>query len=280
LQTDAEQPAARLQWARQRCDHFLAHGKQAKAIELAIAHNLVCQGTSFVAWDEVEKISMAKREVYQPSLDVSYSMAAPPLQSPRRGSTKVKSMAAPAVPGRQTNFFEGRVTDYQKASMLQECSDDDLLADIPALAVDDEVELCQSADTPTTCFKISAPKPDDFDQELKRLGIPAHFRILYNQVNDTAPADLPAWALPLRNHLIAAGISQPIADMLVSILIQWAGEVIGQQRHKRVAVLVGRMLGIETHMDELIHFLDAQTQDQIVKDVKQVLAALAVSSAH
>ena len=274
LQPDAEQPAARLQWARQRCDHYLASGKNAKAIELASLHNLVCQGTSFVAWDEVEKVSVAKREVYQPSLEVNYSMAPPPLQSPSRGSSKVKSMAAPARPGRQTNFFEGRVTDDQKASTLHECSVDELLADTPDLADDDDHMLCQAAEITTTCFKMSAPRTDGINEEFQRLGIHPHFRILYSQVSDTAPADLPAWALQLRDSLTSEGIHSQAASLLVSILLQWAGEIIGQQRHNRVLALVMHMNSSTSPLEELHHFLKTLATEPAVEDALLVLEAV------
>lgn len=138
--------APRLLWARNRTRHLLASGRAAEAVALSVAHNVVCKGTSFAAWDEAEKVPVAKREVYQPSLEqvklekdeaarqaLASGMAAmaPPsksgLQHDKKSAVRAR-MASFTRP--QNNFFEGMVTDYQKASSLQECSDDDLVSDL------------------------------------------------------------------------------------------------------------------------------------------------------
>lgn len=140
--------APRLLWARNRTQHLLAHGRDVEAVGLAVAHNVVCKGTSFAAWDEAEKVPVAKREVYQPSLQAlkaeKDAMAAaavaggmmgfsPPMNkaAPPKSSTRRSEMASYFA---EQNFFEGKVTDYQKASSLRECSDDDLLGDLPCPA--------------------------------------------------------------------------------------------------------------------------------------------------
>lgn len=63
------EPALRLLWARRHIDHCVQDGRKEKAIALAIRHNLLCEGASFVAWDEAERVTVALREVYQPSLE-------------------------------------------------------------------------------------------------------------------------------------------------------------------------------------------------------------------
>ena len=241
LCSEADQPAARLQWVRQRCDYLLASVRNAEAIELAIAHNLVCQGASFVAWDEVEKVSVAKREVYQPSPEVCYSMAPPdacysmaappPPAAPSTGSTRDQSRGAPPLRSRKKeSYFSG--------------------------------------------YKMAAPEPDAIDAELRGLGVPVHLRILYNQIKGTPAADLPVWALPLRDWLTAQGCNPHVADLLVSILIQWASGVIGQQRHKRLAALAAKMSTTASAISDLQDYLQAQASERTVEDALLVLKAV------
>lgn len=140
--------APRLLWARNRTQHLLANGRNAEAVALAVAHNVVCKGTSFAAWDEAEKVPVAKREVYQPSLltlkagkDAVAAAAiaagmvnfSPPMNkgAPPKSSTRRSEMASYFA---EQNFFEGKVTDYQKASSLHECNADDLLGGLPCPA--------------------------------------------------------------------------------------------------------------------------------------------------
>ena len=71
-------PAPRLIWSRQRMRHLLSTGERDQAVALAKKVNLVCEGASFVAWDEAEKVTVARREVYQPALEpLDACMAAP-----------------------------------------------------------------------------------------------------------------------------------------------------------------------------------------------------------
>lgn len=74
-------PAPELLWARERIQHLMQNGETKKAIATAIRHNLICKGAAFVAWDETEKVTIAKREVYQPSLTAG-SARPPSLASP------------------------------------------------------------------------------------------------------------------------------------------------------------------------------------------------------
>jgi Ca-activated chloride channel family protein len=64
-----ESEAARLAWVKRRIKHLWQACSGAEAVELAIHHNLVCQGASFVAWDETAKTAVAKIEVVQPAAD-------------------------------------------------------------------------------------------------------------------------------------------------------------------------------------------------------------------
>ena len=61
-------PAIKLLWAKERIQKLLDDQKQSKAIRLAIANNIICKGAAFIAWDEQEKVPVAQKEIYQPSL--------------------------------------------------------------------------------------------------------------------------------------------------------------------------------------------------------------------
>jgi Ca-activated chloride channel family protein len=60
--------APRLMWAKGRIEQLLAYDRQTEAVALATEHNLVCEGTSFLAWDDAERVPVAQRGLYQPSM--------------------------------------------------------------------------------------------------------------------------------------------------------------------------------------------------------------------
>ena len=62
------EPAIRLLWASHRIRYLFPQGQRAEALALAKQHNLLCEGAAFIAWDEVEKVAVAQRELYQPKL--------------------------------------------------------------------------------------------------------------------------------------------------------------------------------------------------------------------
>lgn len=66
---ERDEPALRLLWASRRIGRCLNEGDSTQAIALAKHYNLLCEGAAFIAWDEAEKVPVAKREVYQPSLN-------------------------------------------------------------------------------------------------------------------------------------------------------------------------------------------------------------------
>ena len=63
-------PALPLLWARERLFTLLADGQQTAALALAKEHNILCEGAAFIAWDESERVQVAQREIYQPSLEL------------------------------------------------------------------------------------------------------------------------------------------------------------------------------------------------------------------
>ena len=107
--------APRLMWAQRRISSLLAGDLQPDAVAVAVKHNLLCRGASFIAWDESEKVAVAKREVYQPALKKStgavrlrkmaapMAMSAPPpeygcMEAPEQMSAPIMPAATPASP--------------------------------------------------------------------------------------------------------------------------------------------------------------------------------------
>src|SRR5262249_15027452 len=77
-----------LLWAKRRIEFHLAKGETQQAIALAKASNIVCEGAAFIAWDEVEKVPVSGREVYQPAMEPDMG-----------GMLMAKYCAAPAPAG-------------------------------------------------------------------------------------------------------------------------------------------------------------------------------------
>ena len=90
--TPSDNPALRLLWARERIATLLADEKPSEAIALAKAHNILCEGAAFIAWDEAERVPVAQTEIYQPS-QVLYAAASPM----RIGSTAGVACCAPML---------------------------------------------------------------------------------------------------------------------------------------------------------------------------------------
>lgn len=60
--------AVRLAWIRARIEELEATHDRPAALQLAITHNVLCEGAAFIAWDESEKVRIATEEIYQPSM--------------------------------------------------------------------------------------------------------------------------------------------------------------------------------------------------------------------
>lgn len=61
--------AVKLLWIKSRITWLLDNGQEDEAKQLAIATNILCRGTAFIAWDESEKVAIATTETCQPSLE-------------------------------------------------------------------------------------------------------------------------------------------------------------------------------------------------------------------
>jgi Ca-activated chloride channel family protein len=99
--TPTGSPAPRLFWAKQRIDAFLAEGKRADAIALAVAHNILCEGAAFIAYDPAERVTVAGPgdEVYQPAMApavmCSAPMAAMPCMAPPPSPSAMPGSSSP-----------------------------------------------------------------------------------------------------------------------------------------------------------------------------------------
>lgn len=62
-----------LQWRRGRLRRLLAEGRNHEAIALSVSSNLLCGLTAFVAWDEAEKVAVARHELVQPALQPRFA---------------------------------------------------------------------------------------------------------------------------------------------------------------------------------------------------------------
>jgi Ca-activated chloride channel family protein len=80
--------AIKLLWAKERIAALLSSERLPEAIACAKQHNLICEGTAFIAWDEAEQVSIALDEIIQPAIEASmgsvcYSMVSPSMSVQR-----------------------------------------------------------------------------------------------------------------------------------------------------------------------------------------------------
>jgi Ca-activated chloride channel homolog len=271
---DAEAPLPRLLWAHRRTRYLLETERQAEGIQLAIAHNLSCRGASFVAWDEAEKVSVAKREVYQPSqgLDCSRSEASMAQRSPLFAAPKRMFPMIPAGAAlnmmMEQNFFETKVTDYQKASALHDCGDDDLLAEAPA---DDGIRYSLASapnlkgDHETTGPVLPRPVRLLHDRFMR------HYNVLFT---DQSKQDTPLmqWVRSFEALLVSrAAIQEPSANLIALILRHWAMQIIGTQRHHQLERLLIDLKSTPEFLPTLRLFLSQAAPSQAITDATQLL---------
>jgi Ca-activated chloride channel family protein len=95
-----------LLWAKRRIEFHLAKGETQDAIALAKASNIVCEGAAFIAWDEIEKVPVSGKEVYQPAME------------PTAGGMRFvcRSMAMPAPAGALNEITRSDAAFRERAS--------------------------------------------------------------------------------------------------------------------------------------------------------------------
>lgn len=177
----------RLIWTQRRCQDLLSSHRKPEAIQLAIAHNLVCEGTSFIAWDEQEKVSVATREVYQPLVAGGGArFDALPLCAPM-------AAAPPAIGMLKRSFIKGKAMLRSRQSPFGD------IDAMPAYRVPD-----------------ASPPVDRKQQLLEQVGV----RLGY--FHRLARRRHKPWMTPLRDLLVSHNLETEMANALVMILFIWA----------------------------------------------------------
>jgi|GEM_PF-2174633 len=249
--------APRLLWAQRHISHLLEQGRPSEAVQAAIAHNLTCKGASFVAWDEAEKVPVANREVYQPSLD----------------SDTLELACAGSV-----NFFEGKVTDYMKSAALAPCSDDELVS-----------EFSYNTLKPAPLYSKKRSSPAPFKRMIANAGMPpldaapAHPNDLliemsqkYESWEQIAASKTAYWALSFRHLLKSSGLSLEDATASVIILHAWMKD--SSQRHLQLERLFAAMTLSKTPHTELGAFIRSHITAPHLDDLRRIFSWLGQSS--
>lgn len=267
---DELNPIPRLLWAKERILHLLDTDRNDEAIQLAITHNLTCRGAAFVAWDGAEKVTVAKREVCQPSLDLSSGLGAlfgPSVQSSRSHPMIPAGAALHDLP-QEMHFFEAKVADYQRASFLRMCSDEDLVGEV-------RYSLAETPATPPFLPNLRAT-PDfysglpDTVSRLIAKHQPAYGS--FDAPEDDTAVPLAAWVHRFARLLATrAALPEPVARLLALLLRGWALAILGTQRQRQLQTW---LTDLETAADPAAAFselLAAAEPDHLLKDAKKLL---------
>jgi hypothetical protein len=91
----------RLRWCKDRLVNLVSQGDDVAAVTLSKAANLLCPLTAFVAWDETEKVVVAKHRLIQPSLESEVAGGAQMLKKCASMSAQYCPVPAPAPSSRR-----------------------------------------------------------------------------------------------------------------------------------------------------------------------------------
>ena len=255
--------AARLLWAHRRCRHLLGTERAREGIEVAIAHNLVCKGTSFVAWDEAEKVTVAKREVYQPSMGSALNNTA--------------------------NFFEDTVTaDY--LSFCDAIGDED--EDFSCCFMEDvEPSTINKLDTgPSFYVPDVTITPTPIAAASSAPQLPRQLKTLIDEIsprygpwrNDPMSwnhAKL-VWMVEVKDALThQCGLHREVANLLTRILGQWCWAVISQRRQRMVNALLADAKSVEVLRAVLANLPPSEAVSDAIQLIDATLANLPPSEA-
>jgi Ca-activated chloride channel family protein len=227
FQRVADTEAPRLLWAKRRCAHLVETGHKKQAVEIATAHNVACRGASFVAWDEQEKVGLAKREVYQPSLARGgrFQMLA----------AGAAPMAKPAAaPMKKLRFGGSGIRTLSKSLGKG-------IAEFKTREEADGAATQRLADEPGhfTAGFSSAPS---LDETLR-----SEIGNRYGSRVKSASRSARAWSQRLRDRLVADGLSRPLADAIFLVVVAWMSDGSNPEREQELVNLLQRF-GIEGSM--------------------------------
>jgi len=268
-QPDSENAVPRLLWAHRRIRHLLETGRQPDAIQLAITHNLTCRGASFVAWDKAEKVPVAMREVYQPSMGLDKCVS--DVQKAPQSLTQFSRGMA---------FFESKVTDYQKAHALRTCSDEELTGELDSMSL-----LSEHSDV---CYSLS-PAPMHqaasclgFDFETTGPVLPRRVRQVFETLHqaygglhaaeDDSSVRLAAWTHRFGRLLIAKlAIPNAVGYLIAVVLRTWAMETLSGQREQQLETWLKDLETAPDTVSYLTAALAAAPSSQALKDAQNLL---------
>jgi Ca-activated chloride channel family protein len=262
VQPDAENPVPRLLWAHRQIRNLLDTERTAQAIPLAIAHNLACKGASFVAWDEAEKVPVAKREVYQPSLGI------------------VRSPLLP-VAARQPSF-SGQVTDYSDEETLVTCSEEhggDELDSMDILYEDSDDRYSLSCAT-----SLQDASSLQFDFATTDPVLPRRVRQVFDTLRQAygdlyateaeTTVRLAGWTHRFGRLLIAKlAIPDAVGYLIAGLLRAWAMETISTQRDQQLEAWLQDLALAPDFLTALRTELAAAYPSQALKDSTALLEA-------
>jgi Ca-activated chloride channel family protein len=257
LQATAEASATsapRLLWAQRHISHLLQQDRQPEAIQSAIAHNLVCDGASFVAWDEAEKVPVASREVYQPALE-----------------TLERACAGSA------NFFEGSVLSCAHSSLAL-CSDDELVAELSSTALRSAPIHAKKRSFPKSLKpmherEIMAPA---LAESVAFSHLLTEFSLRYESWEQIVASNIADWALSFRYLLKSSGLSLEEATAAVIVLYAWMKD--SMPRHIQLERLSAVMALSKTPHMELGTFIESHVAAPHLDDLRRIFPWLGQSN--
>jgi hypothetical protein len=272
---DAETPMPRLLWAHRRIRHLRDTGRVPEAIQHAIAHNLTCRGASFVAWDEAEKVPVAMREVYQPSLRIDKCVS-----FPSSGSTPMipagASLDAMLANAPQQNFYSGKVMESLTPNTIEACSDDELVQAADAFQDDDvrySLAPCAAASPLQTNF-LADPGPNAVLPRPVRQLFERH-RYTYGHFHaseDDTSTPLAAWTHRFARLLSErAALPEAVARLVALMLRHWALETISTQRQRLLETWLAELPQAPDFLPALRAALSAAPQTQVLQNATELL---------
>ncbi|GAA5133879.1 hypothetical protein GCM10023213_04530 [Prosthecobacter algae] len=261
--------APRLLWARNRTQYLLANGRDNEAVALAVEHNVVCKGTSFAAWDEAEKVPVAKREVYQPSLlalkaekdavaaaaFAHGSVASGPASGYRKSAPPpmVETSYEASLPT-ENFFFEGALKNYLKTSSWDEYSADDLAGGV----------------NPSFASEVVSSGPPSRSRGDKWVSVCKEMEGRYGQLEYQDESCLMTWGLSLLALFMKEGLSSEVARAIVVVLCGWDGEDASGKRHRLLATLVKEMTIASKPLEHFWSFVHLQVTGGDLNNLKKI----------
>lgn len=246
-------PMPRLLWVHHRLRYLIEIDHQQEAIQLAITHNLTCQGTSFVAWDEAEKVPVAKQEVYQPSLETGHPRPAPTM------------MLASCLP---PDSMMSRIASKAPRRLLSLRLNEAQFGDIDASVSLNDTTFNYST-SPISKASQNFPKPlrhlfDTLIQTYKN----------HSTTDSNNAPRLPHWTTQFSTLLIAKlSLPTTIAFLIAAILRKWAMEKIGTQRDQQLETWLTVLSAAPDFLPALRATLAVAEPSQALKDATALLEA-------